>query len=110
MTATDNGEIFVEPIGGADPHLLLGHQNAKYVASSPDGRWIAAGALDGTIRLWPMPDFSRPPFHTLPHDELMAKLEALTNLRVVSDEESSTGYRVEADMDAYRGWSTTPEW
>ena len=26
------------------------------------------------IRLWPMPDLSRPPLHTLPHDELLAKL------------------------------------
>jgi hypothetical protein len=57
-----------------------------------------------------MPDLSKPPLHTLPYEELMAQLEALTNLRVVPDDESSTGYRVEADMDAYRGWATTPEW
>jgi hypothetical protein len=57
-----------------------------------------------------MPDFSKPPLHTLPNDELMATLEKLTNLRVVPDDEDPTGYRVEADMNAYRGWQTPPEW
>ena len=32
-----------------------------------------------------MPDVSKPPLHTLPYDELMAKLRALTNLQVVED-------------------------
>ena len=57
-----------------------------------------------------MPDFSKPPLHTLPHDELIRTLEALTNLRVVPDDEDSTGYGVETDMNAYRGWQTPPEW
>ena len=40
-----------------------------------------------------MPDLSRPPLHTLPHDELIAKLKTLTTLRVVRDEESSTDWK-----------------
>ena len=32
-----------------------------------------------------MPDLSKPPFHTLPYDELMARLRALTNLQVLED-------------------------
>jgi DNA-binding winged helix-turn-helix (wHTH) protein/WD40 repeat protein len=110
LTRADNGETFVAPLGSEKPHLLLGKELAQPVISSPDGRWIASSAFDGTIRLWPMPDFSKPPLHTLPHDELMATLESLTNLRVVPDDVDSTGYRVEADMDAYRGWQTPPEW
>jgi WD40 repeat protein len=111
LTRTDNGDTFVAPLGSEKRHLLLGQELAPpEVISSPDGRWIASSAFDGTIRLWPMPDFSKPPLHTLPYDELMATLEALTNLRVVPDDEDSTGYRVEADMDAYRGWQTPPEW
>ena len=110
LTRADNGETFVAPLGSQNHHLLLGKELAQPVLSSPDGRWIASSAFDATIRLWPMPDFSKPPLHTLPHDELMATLESLTNLRVVPDDEDSTGYRVEADMDAYRGWQTPPEW
>ena len=33
------------------------------------------------IRLWPMPEGQ--PFHTLPYEELLAKLRSLTNLRVI---------------------------
>ena len=111
ITRTEAGEILVGPIESPIRHLLLGHEGfIRRAVASPDGRWVASAGSDGTLRLWPMPDFSRPPFHTLPHDELMATLEALTNLRVVPDDEASTGYSVEADMDAYRGWETVPEW
>ena len=63
---------------------------------SQDSRWVVtSGFGDGTFRLWPMPDLSKPPLHTLPHDELIAKLKTLTNLRAVRDEESATGWKVE---------------
>ena len=42
--------------------------------------------------------------------ELMTRLEALTNLRAVADEHEPTGYRIEADLGAYRGWQSVPEW
>ena len=57
-----------------------------------------------------MPDVTTPPFHTLPYAELLTKLKALTNLRAIPDEESSTGYTIEADPTAYRGWAVVPEW
>jgi len=89
----------------------LGHQAiVSTVLASPDGRWIASVDTDGAVRLWPMPDSSRPPIHTLPHGELMTRLESLSNLRAVSDEDSSTGYRVVPDAAAYRGWATLPSW
>jgi len=36
---------------------------------------IASCSEDTTIRLWPMPDLSKPPLHTLPREELIAKLK-----------------------------------
>jgi len=103
------GAVRVGPVTGGEPHLLLGHEPWVYIfAISPDGRWIATGGDDGTIRLWPMPDFSKPPLHTLPHDELLAKLRSLTNLRVVRDEESSTGWKLE--VGPFPGWETVPTW
>ena len=62
----------------------------------------------GEIRLWPMPDLSKPPLHTLPYDELMAKLRALTNLQVVEDKASATGYRLE--IGPFPGWKDVPTW
>jgi hypothetical protein len=60
------------------------------------------------IRLWPMPDLSKPPLHTLPHDQLIAKLKTLTNLRVVRDEDSATGWTL--TLDPFPGWETVPTW
>jgi WD40 repeat protein len=107
-----DGEIRVGPLFSEQPHVLLGHEPGETdVWVSPDGQRIASlSSGDDTVRLWPMPDVSKPPLHTLPHDELMAKLKALTNLRAVPDEESHTGYTIEADFSAYRGWGTVPEW
>ena len=76
------------------------------LAISPDGLWIASAGRDGRVRLWPMPEGR--PFHTLPYDELLDKLHALTNLRAVDDEESSTGYRLEPGP--FPGWETVPTW
>jgi WD40 repeat protein len=92
------------------PHLLFARnqEDPWSVAFSRDGRWIAAGGIDGELRLWPMPDLSKPPLHTLPREELIAKLKTLTNLRVVRDEESSTGWKL--THDPFPGWETVPEW
>jgi WD40 repeat protein len=108
----DDGEVRVGPFLGEETHLLLGRQlDHTRVQVSPDGKWIAARAShDGAVALWPVPDLSKPPLHTLPHDELLAKLEALTNLRAVHDESSHTGYRIEPDFSAYRGWADVPDW
>ena len=74
----------------------------------PLGRWIASGGEDTTVRIWPMPDLSKPPLHTLPHDELLAKLKTLTNLRVVRDEADPTGWTL--THDPFPGWETVPTW
>jgi WD40 repeat protein/tRNA A-37 threonylcarbamoyl transferase component Bud32 len=109
ITADTSGVVRVGPVSGEEPHLLLGHEGAIWaVAVSPDGRWLATSSDDHTLRLWPMPDMDKPPFHTLPYDELLAKLRALTNLRVVEDEESATGYKLEPGP--FPGWQEVPTW
>ena len=109
VTGSLGGEVRAGPLTGENPHLFLGHESTVFrVAIDPRGRWIASGGYDTTVRLWPMPDFSKPPLHTLPHNELIAKLKTLTNLRVVRDEDSPTGWKLE--VGPFPGWETVPTW
>jgi WD40 repeat protein len=111
MVATGDreGVLRVGPANGDEPYLLLGHEGRiRDVEFDPLGRWIATGGEDGTVRIWPMPDLSKPPLHTLPREELIAKLKTLTNLRVVRDEDSPTGWTL--THDPFPGWETVPTW
>ena len=45
---------------------------------------------------------------SLSHDELIAKLHSLTNIRVVRDEESATGWKLV--VGPFPGWETVPTW
>jgi WD40 repeat protein len=108
VTGDSAGVVRVGSTSGEEPHLLLGHSGAvTSVAVSPDRRWIAS-ASGAEVRLWPMPDLSKPPFHTLPLDVLLARLRALTNLEVVADPASPTGYKVA--IGPFPGWRDTPTW
>jgi WD40 repeat protein len=93
-TGDDLGVVRVGRSAGGEPHLLLGHGGpVTALAFSPDRRWIAS-ASGGEIRLWPMPDLSKPPLHALPYAELMVRLRALTNLQVVEDPSSPGGWKL----------------
>ena len=109
VTGDVDGVIRVGSVTGDEPHLLLGHQRSvEAVAVDPLGRWIASGSEDTTVRLWPMPDLSKPPLHTLPREELIARLKTLTNLRAVRDPDSATGWTL--TLDPFPGWETVPTW
>jgi WD40 repeat protein len=108
VSGDEAGMVRVGRVTDDEPHLLIGHTGSiESVAISRDGRWVASSS-DDSFLLWPTPDVSKPPFHTLPHDELIAKLHSLTNLRVVRDEESSTGWKVE--VGPFPGWAEVPTW
>ena len=104
------GPLQVGAVSGGPVHLLVGGESELIngFEVSPDGRWIVTWGQSETIRLWPMPDLSKPPLHTLPPKELVEKLKTLTNLRVVADEESNTGWRL--DIDPFPGWEEVPSW
>jgi WD40 repeat protein len=108
VTGDKQGVVRVGRLDQAEPHLLLRHAGPiNALAVSPDGKWIASSSGSET-RLWPMPDVTKPLFHTLPHGELMAKLAALTNLRVVPDPTSSTGWKLY--VGPFPGWKDVPTW
>jgi WD40 repeat protein len=108
-TGDKDGIVRVGRLSAPEPHLLVGHKGViDRVAISPDLRWIASTGEDNTLRLWPMPDLDKPPLHTLPHDELVAKLKALTNLRAVRDAKSATGWAIE--LGPFPGWKDVPTW
>ena len=109
IAAEEDGLVRVGRFDGGAAHVLAGHEGpVGSVAISPDQRWVASSGDDKTLRLWPMPDLSKRPLHTLPHQELIAKLKTLTNLRAVRDEESSTGWKIE--VGPFPGWADVPEW
>jgi WD40 repeat protein len=108
VTGGVDGVIRVGPASGEEPHLLLGHKGPVIgLAISPDERWIASSS-DESISIWPMPDVTQPPLHTLPPEDLLAKLDALTNLRVVRDPTSPTGWSEE--IGRFPGWKDVPTW
>jgi len=108
VTGDLSGAVRVGPSDGREPHLLCCHPGrVDAVAVSPDRKWVAS-ASGNEIRLWPMPDLAKAPPHSLPYTELMARLRALTNLQVVEDATSPTGYKV--DIGPFPGWKDVPSW
>ncbi len=83
----------------------LGIVGASRPRAGRSRRGLAGPALD---RLWPTPEVSKPPLHTLPDEALLVKLESLTNLRVARDAETPDGRKVELAL--FPGLREAPSW
>jgi len=107
-TTSLDGTVRIGPASGEEPHLFFGHEGLTWgIAFSPDGRWVATGGDDRTIRLWPVPDPSKRPLHSRPYAEVLSVLRSRTNLRAVRDPQSSTGWKLE--VGPFPGWAKLPE-
>lgn len=103
-----DGTVRVGPLSGDEPHVFFGHEGmVSSVAFSTDGRWLASAGWDKTIRLWPVPDVTKPPLHKWPYQDLLRTLRSRTNLRVVSDPGVPTGWKL--DRGSFPGWAKRPE-
>jgi len=107
VTASEDKTIRVGPITGEEPHIILLREKHVDPRISPDGRWISAALSTDAFSVFSV--FRVPegrPMQTLPHDEFLDRLRAMTNLRVVPDKASQTGYRL--DTAPFPGWEKVP--
>jgi serine/threonine protein kinase len=75
----------------------LASLNPRHASFHPGGEWLATSNLR-TVTFWP----TRQP------RSYLRVLHELTNLRVVDDAQSSSGYRLE--VGPFPGWQTSPTW
>ena len=107
ITGDADGVIRIGPINAEPKYVLLGHQTINDVIVHPGGKWIASS--DGAapiVRLWNMPDGES--LSVLPYQKFLDRLSQITNVRVVPEKNSSSGFRIE--YAPFPGWKVVPKW
>ena len=105
VTGSRDGIVRVGPVTGEEPHLLMGHQGPIWgVRVDPTGKRVASTSTDGTVRIWPMPEGR--PLHTWSHEALLDRLRSVTNVRLVPDRSTGSGYRTM--FLPFQGWDREP--
>jgi WD40 repeat protein len=103
VTGHASGRICVHSPGRREPYLIFAHEGPIVgLTVHPNGDWIASTAEEEepVIRLWPMPPSET--FHDRPLPEFLDFLRACTNLRIVPDATTSSGYSFE--FAEFPGW------
>jgi eukaryotic-like serine/threonine-protein kinase len=108
ITGDMDGIVRVGSIKGDPPYTLMGSGSWIIdVQVDPSGKWIASDEFGGPeVRLWPMPTGTS--LDALSYNELIHRLRALTNVRVVADKRSTMGYRI--IYEPFPGWEKIPAW
>lgn len=103
-TAKQDGEIRVSPTDGGRGYRYLRNEGAvTSMAFDPLGRWLITGGMDGTVRFWPMP--AGEPMNDLPLQQLLQRLDTLTNIRLAEEPGEDGAPYV---LDRFPGWAEPP--
>ncbi len=76
------------------------------VAISPDGRWIASGSQDATVRLWRVPTGT--PVQALPVRRFLEVMYQNCNYVYVKNPYAPTGF--DTVIRPFGGWDEFPEY
>jgi len=108
ITGDMDGIVRVGPISGEEPHLFFGHTSGIVALDvHPHNNWIASTEMmKPIVRVWPVP--TGRPLQLLSHDELLTRLRSLTNVRIVADSATASGYQTK--FEALKGWEESPTW
>jgi WD40 repeat protein len=100
-------ELYVVPLTGGEPHLLGGCEGPTIMdlEFDPRGRYLAANTGNA---IWFLPMPRGDSWLYLPRDTFLERLRSFTNVRVLPDDQTPTGYSI--SREEFPGWDHSPDW